>query len=222
MRKSVLAILPACALLALTPTSARAEFYDAVTDFSTSPALPATSANGVWSYGYSTPGGFVLYDQATQHYFSSTAGHENDAIVGYSTGSDHLPTILANDTGGTYSIGSISNWDPGYLLMHPGAAGALSILRFTAPSAGDWNISASFIGLDSTSTDVHVVQTSGVLATELFTGPVLPQESYSGTLTLGQGDTVDFEVGLGKLTVITTTTALECRSRLPRRNQEPS
>lgn len=188
------------ALLTSLPQHLSAELYNATNDFSASPTLPATSANLVWSYGYSTGSGFVLDTVATAH--SPLATNSSDSIPSYyfdGASNPNLPAILKNNSGGLYSFLTISNWDPAYLLIHPGQNNEQSILRFTAPSNSSYNIAAAFIGLDShgTSSDVHVIVTNAGAPTAAFDALVLPSANYSGNVFLAQGDTVDFAVGYG-------------------------
>ena len=85
--------------------------------------------------------------------------------------------------------------------MHPGPQDQYSVIRFTAPSAGTYQLATSFYGLDfvgPTTTDVHVL----LDGTSLFNGEVDgfgagSGPSFRSNLKLLQGDTVDFAVGFG-------------------------
>jgi hypothetical protein len=173
--------------------------YSVVENFPNSPTLPAT--RGVWSYGYSlslSPFAFVSDTHATSDYFGGGSG-----IVGYyspvsSTGLD-LPTVLKNTTGSPYTITSIVNWSPNYLLLHPGSEDQYSVVQFTAPNAGTYTFSGAFIGLDKsgpTSTDTHIFTS----ANSYYSGAVNSYGTaipFSETITLTQNEAVDFAVGDG-------------------------
>ncbi len=85
--------------------------------------------------------------------------------------------------------------------MHPGPQGQDSVIRFTAPVAGTFQLASSFTGLDfvgPTTTDVHVL----LDGSSIFNGNVDgfgagSGPSFTTTLTLQKGDTVDFAVGYG-------------------------
>ena len=74
-------------------------------------------------------------------------------------------------------------WPAGHLAFHPGPANEFSVVRWTAPAAGDAEVAAAFTGLaERATTDVHVLHNGrplfdGVLNLERLAqrGP-LPQD----------------------------------------------
>jgi len=144
--------------------------YDAAADFSAS-----QNPTGSWRYGYkASPGA------AFTKYPSSSAPWYDPAI------SDpyNLPTV-----------GSPSG---GLVYMHPGPQGQQTVVRWTAPSSGTFNISGRFEGIAGghATTDVHVMHNS----TSIFDGYVNGLGSvvpYSMQRTVTAGDTIDFVVGDG-------------------------
>ena len=170
---------------------AHAGYYDAAADFS-----PTSDPNGVWSYGWSsTLGGAFNLDAV----HASTSGL--DLWEGSIPGADGLgfPFIEHNGTADTIKSGTIQ-LAPGQLAAHPGPQDQYAIVRFTAPTAGVYDLASSFTGLDfvgPATTDVHVLL-DGV---SIFDGNVSGFESgpsFSSVLTLQQGDTLDFVVGYGQ------------------------
>jgi hypothetical protein len=170
--------------------------YSAAKDFSL-----ASNPNGVWSYGYelSLGSGFQVHSATTnnasgvngmEEWYSPQLSGNTTPLVGYnSNGSDELvyDTVI---------VPAHQVW------MHPGAptsGNALSVLRWTAPAAGTYQVAAAFRGDDfayPTSTDVHVLQNGS----SLFDGGVYvygPATSFTGTVSVKAGDTIDFVVGLG-------------------------
>jgi hypothetical protein len=168
--------------------AARATTYDISTDFST-----ASNPNGVWTYGFSTTlgGTLTLYDQPTtdvsgiQNWRSSTVQ------------SSLVPEDFNNPTGGavTTCTGCIAL--PAHTAaFHPGQHGEFSAYRFTAPSAGIYLLSATFVGIDHGGTDVHILDNG----TEIYSANIATQgdsSSHSETRTLLLGETIDFAVGVG-------------------------
>jgi hypothetical protein len=189
--------------MALATPAVAAVNYDAVADFSsTQPAA------GVWSYGSSdslvSPIVFTQYNNYDTNYFG-TGGPQDAGVSGaqgwYTAGSPSgLPTVLKNYSGSNMTVSTITDWSPSLLLLHPGSAGQVSIVRFTAPTAGSYTVTGEFTGLDSTSTDVHaLVSVAGnVVALPGFNGAVTgfgAAQPFSFTASLAQGETIDFAVG---------------------------
>jgi hypothetical protein len=82
--------------------------------------------------------------------------------------------------------------------FHPGPNNEYSVIRFTAPVAGTYNLSSTFTPFDAqTTTDVHILRGG----TSLFSGNTIgatgTSQAFSSTLTLAAGQTVDFAVGFG-------------------------
>ena len=75
-------------------------------------------------------------------------------------------------------------------------------------------MNASFIALDQsdsgpdTTTDVHVITTIGNAVTSLD-GSVVPDQSFSTSVTLSAGDTIDFAVGYGNGSYYNDSTGLK-------------
>jgi hypothetical protein len=196
MNKTLL-LIGAMALLAGAGI-APAETWDAVSNFPTSPALPAV--NSPWSYGYSntlTPFVFTPDTASTTDYFGNGSG-----IVGYYSplNGAFLPTVLANTTASPFTIASITNWDPSLLLLHPGESGTqgeYSIVRFTAPDTATYNVEAVFQGLDSvgpTNTSNTILVNGDAIYASVIHSYGVPSD-VPETLSLNAGDTVDFAVG---------------------------
>jgi hypothetical protein len=166
--------------------SARAAVYNIYSDFSSS-----SDPSGAWTYGYepSVNGAFTTYATeqqygSTQYWFYHTVGAGglpnigHGGLVGYPTGSVEMQ---AGD-----NSPSNSN-DYAYV----------SVLRFTAPSAGAYSADINFTGIGAGSDTQDYVYVDGA--------PVLQQEvknqgtaTYSnGLLTLTAGEIVDIIVSNG-------------------------
>lgn len=194
----------------ISPAEASAPVaFDAAADFSAT-----ANPNGAWSYGFIPVGGaladLTLYDEVLQ--FDGL-----DRWVHSSRPSGALaPTIVHNGTDAPITVHGDVTLGPGQLTFHPGPEGQESVVRFTAPSGGEYQIDATFAVGDppdggSTTTDVHV-RKNGVA---LFDGDInasasaTDSEHYLASLTLTAGDVVDFAVGFGNGNFFYDTTLLE-------------
>lgn len=177
----------------LTAAATSAVVYNPATDFSL-----ASNPNGVWTYGYSLTlgGSLTLFDQH---------GTYSGTPLQYWMHNIWLndPNVQLNPTSNT-----VTNWGgngtyqvmaPGQLAFHPGPNGEYSVVRFTAPSSGLFQLNATFMGVDDTptSTDVHILDNGLSLYganINSFYSPTGPGTLY---LNLQAGDHVDFAVGYG-------------------------
>jgi hypothetical protein len=90
-------------------------------------------------------------------------------------------------------------WPAGKLAFHPGPANEFSVVRWTAPGAGQFGVSASFTGLaERATTDVHVLHNGRALFDGLINlGPSGNEVAFSRSVAVAKGDTLDFVVGSG-------------------------
>jgi hypothetical protein len=166
--------------------------YDLAADFST-----AANPNGAWSYGYSTTlGGPVVLHTSTSPNPAYTTISNWHTDLGYG-----VPVILRNSTAGTVTndTGTIV-LTPGQLASHPGTSGEFSIVRFTAPTAGMFNVVGAFQGADlvGATTDVHILLNgSSVLAGNVSGFGAGSGPAFNADLSLASGDRLEFVVGWG-------------------------
>jgi len=185
-------ILLVVALLALVGLSAQADpIYNAVSDFSYPQKSP-------WSYGYavgSLTAPFVQFSSFTTSFagFTGLSGwYVFDPPTQYL-----LPFVTKNMTASDLSWNVLQ---PNTVLnLHPmvTAQGTeYSIVRFTAPVSSDYAVDAFFQGLHATSTDVHIyLGTTSKFGSFVNGYGEGTRVSYSSSLYLGAGDTLDFVVG---------------------------
>ncbi|MBS0191321.1 MAG: hypothetical protein U0573_09665 [Phycisphaerales bacterium] len=168
--------------------SAQAAFYSAAADFS-----PTNNSNGVWSFGQFNSLGapFIL------HGANGTSSYGFDywsASPGFS-----LPGVLHNATASSIHYGT-AIYNPGQLVLHPGASNEYSVVRFTAPVTGLYSFQASFIGADfvGPTTSNAVLLHNGV---SLFGANVIGYQTVVSSgmmlMSLTAGDTLDAAVGFG-------------------------
>jgi hypothetical protein len=178
-----LASFTAAVLVIVSP--AKASTYDPCVQFSST-----ANPSGVWSYGYgSTIGGpMTLYSfmQGWEGEYVWLTSSSQSLFVG--------PVLVYNPTGSTLYSGD-STMPPNFIGTNPGDG--FSALRFTAPAAGQYNISGAFYGADQsgTTTDVYVLMNG----TSVFDRTVNGFGSSSGqpfnlNETLNSGDYLDFAV----------------------------
>lgn len=166
-----------------------AQAFDAAADFSAT-----NNPGGVWSYGWSSTLGsqFNLYNEHKKIL--------NDLDFWDTFNSTwNVPNIIHNPTANTITdTPNNITYQPGQLSFHPGWDGACSLVRWTSPVAGQANIAATFVGLDSdgTTVDVHVLLNGSSIFDGWINNYAVPM-SYSGSVMVNVGDTIDFAVAYG-------------------------
>ncbi len=178
-----------CLIVVALPQAALA--YDAAADFSTS-----NDPNGVWSYGWST----TLGSAFTLDTSNTTAAYGLTGLGGWFMGpgpEGGIPSALLNSTANPILLPPFTNFQPGQLTLNMFQS-TYSVLRWTAPSSGSFSIAATFSGVSTIgdSADVHVLLNGVSIFDSTVFGFPSPT-SYSGTLNLASGDTLDFAVGFG-------------------------
>lgn len=187
-----LAIAAACLTLALWGKNARAQVSAAGQfDPANNPTLTG------WSYGYETTlgGPFTLF---------TTPINVGSGIDAWQNGVDPFTGVYHNGTGSMQSYFTM-DLQPGQMALIPDAFGAFTIVRWTVPTTGLFNVASTFANVDTlvgATSDVHVLS-NGV---SVFDGAIDATAtgnglgdftSYNGTLNLNAGDTLDFVVGYG-------------------------
>ncbi len=161
--------------------------YDAAAQFS-----GTDNPNGVWSYGCTQSLGAAF--QLTQ---------PNTPQPGlYQWGLNPCPVQLGyNSTNASITRGTVLI--PSHTMVFgPGQQDQNAVLRFTAPASGNYKVQAVFWGDDfvgPTTTDVHVLHNGVGLYTGEVTGFGRPSsdQSFTTTISVAAGDTIDFAVGYG-------------------------
>ena len=154
-----------------------------------------SNPNGVWSYGQfvESTSTFTLF--TGQNAASPTCGLPYWSGTGY-------PYVVANNSGSTVSCGTVTIPND-TLWMHPmNMAGTDSDVRFTAPASGTYEITGSFVSLDTTTTlDSILVNGTPVFSTFICNpgngetcAPTNTRAPFSVVKTLSAGNTVDFIV----------------------------
>jgi hypothetical protein len=175
--------------------------------------------NKVWQYGYSetnslAPDQFRLDKQSDrvdmQCDSTSSIGFWHPA-ANHGPGPGYYPYVACNTT--KQSQVGCKGWAvrAGEIAMEASSTGQYSLVRFTAPAAGTYQVSAQFEGIHYglSTTDVHVLRN----ATSLFDANIdgyggdpafhkvegaSPTANYSAQVELKANDTVTFAVGYGK------------------------
>ena len=182
--------------------------FDLSADFSLQ-----NNPNRVWQYGYSATSSLAL-DQFRIDKHAEMSGPigfwHPDANAG--PGPGYYPYIAYNTTKQSQTWPSPNGWvvRGGEISMEASNSGQYSLVRFVAPAAGTYKISAQFAGVHVWSTtDVHVLHNS----TSLFDADIdgyggdpafrkvqgaSPTAAYSGQIEMKANDIVTFAVGYGK------------------------
>ena len=177
-----------CMVVVCLPHAALA--YDASADFSTS-----NDPNGVWSYGWSTTLGSAFNLDTS----NTTAAYGLTGLGGWFSGqsAEGVPDVLRNNTASPILLPPFTNFQPGQLTLNMFQT-TYSVVRWTAPSTGQFSIAATFSAVSTIggTTDVHV-QKNGVSVFDSAINGFPSPTSYSQTLSLVAGDHIDFTVGFG-------------------------
>ncbi len=154
-----------------------------------------SNPNGVWSYGQFVESTSTFTLLPGQNAASPTCGLPYWSGTGY-------PYVAANNSGATISCGTVTIPND-TLWMHPmNMAGTDSDVRFTAPASGTYEITGSFVSLDTTTTlDSILVNGTPVFSTFICNPgngqtcqPTNTRAPFSVVKTLSAGNTVDFIV----------------------------
>lgn len=180
-------------------------------------ALLAQQPDPSWQYGYSatpslSPEDFRAYgyfDPAKPISFWHPARTDPSKTEG--NGPGYYPYVAINSDRQT-QIGS-RGWAlrPDEIAMEGSNTGQYSLVRYTVPAHGRYEVHARFEGIHFrlSSTDVHVLLHGKSLfdadiagyggdpAFHPIEGPT-PSAEYAATITLKTGDTITFAVGYGK------------------------
>jgi hypothetical protein len=187
-KSSLIATFTSLLCIAVVALPDRVAAYDAAADFSSS-----NNPNGVWSYGW------AYYSSAFNLDTISTNMYNGLGLSGWLAGLDASgnPYSLFNGTANPILLAN-TTYQPGQLSEHPGASNEVAIVRWTAPSAGIFSISATFSGLSAfgDSVDVHILHNGISFFNSTVTGSPSPT-SYSSAQSILAGDTIDFVVGNG-------------------------
>jgi hypothetical protein len=195
-------------LVLLSSFAHAATVFDLSTDFSF-----RDNPNKVWQYGYSATNSLDPAEFRFDKY-ADPAGAVGfwHPSVSSGPGPGWYPYVAHNSTGQT-QFGSQKGWAvrSGQVAMEGSNTGQYSLIRFVAPVAGTYNVTARFEGVHFglSSTDVHVLQNSASLFDADIAGyggdPAFhavqgasPTASYSGKVKLKANEIVTFAVGYGK------------------------
>ena len=173
--------------------------WNLTTDYSNS-----TNSCGVWTYGYTATLGspFVPYTQIFQ---GPACGIEDFRSWGQVTSAgEPALALLADGATATMNVGShlgrndgtITCYDTlvGQFFLHPGPSGEYTTVRWTAPLAGTFAFSATWMvgsAVHGTSKDAVVMHDGAVL----YESATSTNPTFQKTLTMAAGDTFDVAVG---------------------------
>jgi len=173
-------------LAALLPVGASATSYNPVADFSTT-----NNPNGVWSYGYGTPGSVTLFTYSGSNFadpnFTYPVTYWAPAVNGF--------PVLGISPG--FNIGTV-NMPANELFMHPGPSSDV-MLFFTAPHTGTYNITGAFTRRDTTD-GAGDGTTYSILINQMNLGSISSGLTYGATqpffggVFLNAGDVLTFDV----------------------------
>jgi hypothetical protein len=181
--------------------------YDAVADFNTTGVQSA----GAWAYGTETAinGAFTLFpnfaaircSQDPIPCLPSSASLDTYYYDQVATG----PAVVSNNSGGTitFPVNPALIFPGNVLGLGPGSTSlgtpAFTVVRWTAPESGEYNISGFMENLQAATTDQYVYVDGVQKFSDTYNGSLaLQQEQFSfSNVFLTGGGTVDFLVDSG-------------------------
>jgi len=180
------------AAASLSAAAAQATTYNDVADFS------STSSTGVWSYGTGVTGtSFTPYTN-----FNLGCLGPGSACWQTATPVNRVPAVMANLSGATINFSTVV-FPTDVLLVHPGPD-TDSIVRFTVPITGPYDVSGFYELLDTNPTGVNAIiaANGAVVASFLLTSPGAmhpntpgQSQAFSATdLFLPAGTIIDYGV----------------------------
>jgi hypothetical protein len=151
--------------------------YSAANDFSFT-----LNPNAAWSYGFTTTvgGPFTLYTTAGSTFYSGEAGWFGPIPGFFAPG---YPLVVAGP-----------NQVPTVLDLGPGPS-SYTVVRWTAPSRGRWDVVGQFVGTGLTTGDVHVLRNGVPIFNSGLNGSQVA--NFSLAVNVAPGDTLDFAAGPG-------------------------
>jgi hypothetical protein len=168
--------------------------YDAAKDFTirTNPAL-----GGAWSYGWKEKLGSELRF-FTRHYDTRYWGAR---VIGWSlsgegpqNGDFCCPFVARNVSSGEIETnGTVIPRNQ--LWFHPGPRGEYSVVRWTCPAPGHYQIVVVFDSFGIATTDVHILKNGAILGEEELGREGLTHDFSFESLEVHAGEHLDFEVG---------------------------
>jgi hypothetical protein len=195
-------------LILLASSAGTATTYDLSRDF-----YFQKKPDSAWKFGYSATNSFNPDEFRVDEYADPTVpvGFWHPSVSN-GPGPGWYPYVAYNSTGQT-QLGSGKGWAvrPGEVAMEGSNSGQYSLVRFVAPEAGAYKITARFEGIHIglSTTDVHVLHNRASLFDADIDGyggdPAFhaiqgasPTANYEGQANLAANDTVTFAVGYGK------------------------
>lgn len=149
-----------------------------------------------WSYGYRSALAGTAFTPFVAANHTNAAGSSplvqgwtvNDRTAAVNTGA--VPVIF------NFGTGPLSQLNPGEMILHPSLVLEYTLVRWTAPAAGSYALSASWQDIDLHGGDGAsgnvVVNGTPIFAQSFGNGG---QTSTTQTVTLSAGDLVDFALG---------------------------
>ncbi|MDD5580138.1 MAG: hypothetical protein PHY16_12770 [Methylobacter sp.] len=173
--------------LVIAPFPIFASTFNAAADFSSS-----NDPNSVWSYGWSETLGSTLNLYSTPVSLGGVDGWYDPAH-----NTQYAPLVAHNGTANVLEPIQNIIFQPGQLGVHPGLNNEYSVIRWTAPDTGAYSVTASFIGIESATTDVHVLNNGNSLFQGAIDGLGDTALFSPSTISVNAGDTIDLAVGYG-------------------------
>lgn len=193
---------------------------DGCDDFLISAAAGLAEPCGGWSYGWeaSSDGIFNPFDLFFQAGANAAADPNGSGLAVWSSqassGAGYVPDLLFNPGPGALPSQGAFEVPPGAAVLRPGP-GRASVVRWSAPAPGPYDVRATFTGLSRAGTDpttsyVRIVHAGADADTgRINYAPETGAFTFTNTLTTTTADdTIDFVVDTWDSTTVTDATSL--------------
>ena len=172
--------------------------YDAVADFNLTGTNPLSG--NPWAYATETTLGGASVPMAV----FDKLGQPTDSV--YFFNHDLIGPAIGKNVGNTtLNLGGTPNllWPNSVLLIGPGGGNnpgspEFSVVQWTAPAAGSYDLSGTFLNLQAANTDLHILANSTSIYSSSYDGTESGQDpkTFGATdLRLSEGQTIQFIVG---------------------------
>lgn len=178
----LVAVLAALLMFGITPKNRSQEppqVFSAVNQFSIT-----QNPNGPWSYGFTEGlgGPFTL--------------HTNNCTTSCGPGGIYQGWFGPILSFYPWVVTSAGARFINILDLHPAEPNFYSVVRWTAPTSGRFDLLGLFLGVNPGGVDVHILK-NGVSAFDGEVRTALDTSIFDLHIMVNQGDTIDFAVGIG-------------------------
>ncbi len=159
---------------------------------------PVANPNTPWKYGWIQPGPisptYLEGGNPAQGGLFPKPAQMAGSFLAYMGPSQ----VIFNTSSTQRLVAGLLEVNPAQFVLNPAPDGSYAMLRWTAPSSGRFAVSATFAGAHANvpaTSDVHVLHNSETLFDSVVNDFQGDGKSFTNTISVAAGDTVDWVVG---------------------------